>query len=193
MKNALILIGIFFLVSSNLFSQVEPAEEHDTGGFGALLIEMGPIDKQYASLIGGGCGFIVKDIRIGGFFVGLINRLSLHDIRSVNTYRMKLSYGGLWVGYPLWKKHRFHALTDLKVCFGTTATQNADDIYKLENRNFFYGFIPYVGMEFNITENFTITAGLEYRFCFFPNRVENHKTNLLNMPSARIGLQLGIF
>lgn len=195
MKKISLFIGIVFLSINTLFSQVEPAGEKEVGGFGSIITEMGVIDKQFSMLVGGGGGVIVKNIRMGAFFEGLVNKVSILDISttSQNRHRLKLSYGGLWVGYPLFKSHRFHALADLKICFGSTATQNSENVYSIENEHFLYGFIPYVGMEFFVTDFFTISAGIDYRFCLFPNRVENHKTTLLNMPSCRIALQLGLF
>ena len=177
----------------NGLSQVQPADEKLGAGFGAILIDLSSIDGQFGLMTGGGGGFIIKDIRIGVFFEGLVTKINLHEFNSNNTHRMQLSYGGLWVGYPLWKNKRFHALSDLKICFGTTSTQSGSNMYQRENKNFFYGFIPYLGFECYITENLSISFGVDYRFCLFPNKPENHKANLLNMPNGRIGVQLGIF
>lgn len=192
-KKIIILIIICFSLIINGLSQVQPADEKLGAGFGAILIDLSSIDGQFGLMTGGGGGFIIKDIRIGVFFEGLVTKINLHEFNSNNTHRMQLSYGGLWVGYPLWKNKRFHALSDLKICFGTTSTQSGSNMYQRENKNFFYGFIPYLGFECYITENLSISFGVDYRFCLFPNKPENHKANLLNMPNGRIGVQLGIF
>ncbi|MDR2836706.1 MAG: hypothetical protein LBV69_11055 [Bacteroidales bacterium] len=194
MKKILFSIVLFLSFCVNCFSQVEYEDKEKEGaGFVSVLMTGTMIDKQFGFMIGGGGGFIVKKIRIGVFYEGLVSKVSLHPINSVNTYKFAVSYGGLWVGYPLWSSKKFHALTDLKICFGTTSMRNATNVWEESDKNFLYGFIPYIGGEYYITEHFAVCLGVDYRLCFFPKNPENHKQNILNFPSIRLGIKLGIF
>lgn len=193
MKKILFVFSFIIITSLNSFSQVDPIDkERDGAGYVSLLVSGTAVDKQAALLIGGGGGFIVKDIRIGGFFEGLVTNVNFHVLTSENTYKFLMNYGGLWIAYPLWKTKRFHALADLKFCFGKAATQNSIN-YEEVTKTFIYGAIPYIGAEFYISDNFAISLGVDYRLCLFANKIDDFKVSSINTPNIRLGIKLGIF
>ena len=81
MKKALLIFCIIIFIFMNSFSQVAPVDkEREGAGFASLLLSGTSIDKQAGILLGGGGGFILKDVRMGGFFEGLVNNISFHTI-----------------------------------------------------------------------------------------------------------------
>ncbi len=193
MKKALLIISIIIFISLNSFSQVEPVEkEREGAGFASFLLSGTSIDKQAGILIGGGGGFILKDVRMGAFFEGLVNNISFHILTNHNTYKFQMSYGGLWVGYPIWKSHNFHALVDLKLYFGKAATQSSETYDEIVKTNI-YGVIPFIGAEYYIGDFVAISLGIDYRLCFFVKKIDEFKPKTLNMPNIRLGVKIGIF
>ena len=193
MKKTLSLIVLIFILVP-IYSQVDTSDEDKkVGGFAAILINSKLIENKTALIVGGGGGFIVKDIRLGVYFEGLASKVSIKDKNdNNNTHRFSVSYGGLWIGYPLWKTKRIHALADLKLSIGKTATQRADNLNQ-DNDYLTYGISPFLGGEFYITYNLAISAGFDYSFFFYPARPEIYNKNILNTPSFRIGIKLGHF
>lgn len=195
MKKILFSILFLILLCCSLLSnaQVVPQDDEKSGaGFVSLNMNVTSIDGNIGVYSGGGGGFIVKDFRLGVFFSGLASKISVKAKDSENKYQLSNSYGGLWVGYPLWKTKPFHALVDLKICVGNTNTVNANNRNR-SNSAIFYGLMPSVGVEYYFTETFAIAMGVDYKYCMFPVKPEIPDISVYNMSGLYLSLKLGIF
>lgn len=190
MKKVILIISIicFGFVS---FAQVEEFEENASGGgFGSIMMSFRTLDNQLAIYSGGGGGFVVKDIRIGIFYNGLTNSYSKNDTSST-SYKLGCSYGGLWFGYPFFKEKRLHGVAEMKFSLGNTRLINTN--WQQIANGTFWGFTPSVGAEYNISEIFRVSVGIEYHYSLFPTAPIQYTQSSFCSPGIYVSLRLGTF
>ncbi|MDD3740769.1 MAG: hypothetical protein PHH30_05955 [Bacteroidales bacterium] len=187
------IIFIIFLITGSFLAsaQVGDFEENsDGGGFGSIMVSFRTLDGRMAVYSGGGGGFIVKDFRIGVFFNGLTNSFSNNDTLNI-TYKLGCSYGGIWLGYPFFKDNALHGLAEMKFSIGNTRLINVNWI-QIDN-GMFYGFTPSLAMEYNVTDVFRISAGVEYHYSLFPEPPVYYTASSFCSPGIFVSLKLGTF
>lgn len=179
------------IVSVAAFAQVEePIENEEGGGFGAIMMSFRSLDGNLAIFSGGGGGFVVKDVRIGIFYNGLTNRFSKTDTSST-SFKLGCSYGGLWVGYPIFKGKPLHGLVEMKFSYGSTRLIDTNWIQS--DNKVFWGFTPSIALEYSFSEIFRIAGGIEYHFSYFPLPPDNYSKSAFSSPGIFISLKLGSF
>lgn len=187
------LIIFFFLITGSFLvsAQVGDFEEKsDGGGFGSIMVSFRSLDGRLAVFSGGGGGFVVKDFRIGVFFNGLTNSFNKND--TLNTsYSLGCGYGGIWLGYPFFKDRALHGLAEMKFSIGNTRLIN-ENWLQIDN-GMFYGFTPSLALEYNITDIFRISAGIEYHYSLFPKPPVYYTASSFCSPGVFISLKLGTF
>jgi len=188
-KTVLLLVFITFTIFAS--AQVEEFEENPGGGgFGSIMMSFRTLDGKLAIYTGGGGGFVVKDIRIGVFFTGLTNSFSQNDTSNV-SYKLGCSYGGLWVGYPIFKSKPLHGIAEMKFSIGNTRLINTNWV-QIEN-GMFWGFTPSLGLEYSISEVFRVAAGFEYHYSLFTEPPKYYSQSSFCSPGVFISLKLGTF
>ncbi|PLX08700.1 MAG: hypothetical protein C0596_05195 [Marinilabiliales bacterium] len=190
MKKLFAVILTIFL-SINLFSQVDERDYSDeSGGFGCIMTSFRLLDGQLAVFSGGGGGFIVKDMRIGVFFNGLTNSFSKNDTSNI-SYKLGCSYGGIWLGYPLWKDNQTHLIADMKFSIGNTRLINTS-LLQIDN-GMFFGFTPSIGVEYAASEILMFCAGLEYHYSLFTSDPDYYTRSSFSSPGIYLSVKLGMF
>jgi hypothetical protein len=187
------LIIIIFLITGSLFASAQVGDFDDNadgGGFGSIMVSFRTLDGRFALYTGGGGGFIVKDFRIGVFFNGLTNSFSKNDTLNI-SYKLGCSYGGIWLGYPIFKDKALHGLAEMKFSLGNTRLINTNWI-QIDN-GMFYGFTPSLAVEYNVTDVFRISTGLEYHYSLFPKPPVYYTASSFCSPGVFISLKLGTF
>lgn len=187
------VISIFLFVSLSyiLHAQVEdPDSKPEAGGFGSIMTSFRSLDGNLAIYSGGGGGFIVNDFRIGVFFNGLTNSFSKQDTSST-SYKLGCSYGGLWLGYPILKDKPFHMVADLKISYGNTRLINTN--WEQISNGSFLGIAPSFGVEYEISEVFLISGGVEYHYSYFPTAPTYYTASSFSSPGIYLSIKLGTF
>ncbi|MCK9255222.1 MAG: hypothetical protein M0Q45_06125 [Bacteroidales bacterium] len=190
MKKTLLLF-ILSIISLSLFSQVEEPKDNPRGeGFGAIMINFRNLDNKLALYTGGGGGFVVKDFRIGAFFNGISNSFSKSDSIYTN-YKLGCAQGGLWFGYPFFKKHALHGLAEMKFSLGNTKLINTN--FQQTDTKIFWGFNPSLAIEYDIIDILKVAIGVEYQYSYFPKPPDLYPASAFSSPGVFVSIKLGSF
>ena len=184
---AILILSIISIVG---FSQVE-SDEYQQGGFCTFDGQFFPVEKGMSITLGGSCGFIVKDFRIGAYFDGMSKAARIVGTDS-NPYSLRQSHGGIYFGYPFFNDHSFHLVTDIKVGYGSSALINAVS-RKGFDRAGFVAIVPSAAVEYSITDILKISLGINYQFHIKVKTPELYKQSVLNAPGVYLALTLGLF
>jgi hypothetical protein len=190
MMRKLVFILILSLLSFAGFSQAQP-DEYQQGGFCTINGQFFSVEKGMSITIGGSCGFIVKDFRIGAYFDGMSKAARIVGTDS-NPYSLRQSHGGIYFGYPFFNDHSFHLVTDIKVGYGSSALINAVS-RKGFDRAGFVAIVPSAAVEYSITDILKISLGINYQFHIKVKTPELYKQSVLNAPGVYLALTLGLF
>lgn len=190
MMKKLIAILILTVFSIAGFSQVEP-DEYQQGGFCSFDGQFFPVEKGMSITLGGTCGFIIKDFRLGAYFDGMSKTARITGTDS-NQYSLRQSHGGLYLAYPFFNDHNFHLVTDIKVGYGASMIINSTT-RKGEDKVGFVAIVPSAAVEYSITDILKISLGINYQFHIKVKTPELYKQSVLNAPGVYLALTLGLF
>ena len=190
MMKKIIAIFCLLLIGLASFSQAQP-DEYQQGGFCTLNGQFYPIEKEISIAIGGSCGFIIKDFRIGAYFDGMSNTVRITGTDS-NPYSLRQNHGGIYFGYPFFNDHSFHLVTDIKVGYGTSMLVNSVT-RKGYDKAGFVAIVPSAAVEYSITDILKISLGIEYLFHIKVKTPELYKQSILNKPGVYVAITLGLF
>ena len=172
------------------YSQVQP-DEYQQGGFCTFNGQFYSIEKNICITLGGNCGFIVKDFRIGAYFDGMSNSAKITGTDS-NPYTLRQNHGGIYFGYPFFNSHSFHLVTDIKAGYGTSMLINATS-RKGYDKAGFVAIVPSAAVEYSITDILKISLGIEYQFHIKTKKPELYKQSILNVPGIYAAITLVLF
>lgn len=165
-------MAAFLCPSVNVFGQNDKNDETETlfgrgnlriSGFGAPIVEFSSVNGQFSvSNGGGGAALFNQTFFIGGYGVGLSNRVAFNTSAS---QRLDFGHGGFWVGYVSSPKKLVHFTGSMKLGWGNVNVRNTNfnSNMAILSNTAFVG-TPEVGFEINITRFFKITATAGYRF-----------------------------
>ena len=186
------IIVILLMLSMALagFSQVEP-NEYQQGGFCTFNGQFSPLAKGMSINLGGSCGFIIKDFRLGAYYEGMTNAAKITGTDS-NPYNMRQSNGGIYFGYPFFNDHDFHLVTDIKIGYGSSMLINSVS-HKGYDKAGFVAIVPSAAVEYSITDILKISLGINYQFHIKTKTPEFYDQSILNAPGVYLAITLGLF
>ena len=186
------LIPILLMLVSTLagFSQVEP-NEYQQGGFCSFNGQFYPVEKGMSISLGGNCGFIIKDFRLGAYYEGMSNSVKIVGTDS-EPHNMRQSHGGIYFGYPFFNDHSFHLVTDIKIGYGASLLINSVS-RKGYDKAGFVAIVPSAAVEYSITDILKISLGINYQFHINVKKPEFYDQSILNAPGVYLALTLGLF
>lgn len=190
MMKKIAIILVFILAGLEGFSQAQP-DEYQQGGFCSFNGQFYPVEKGISVTLGGSCGFIIKDFRLGAYFDGMSNAARITGIDS-NQYSLRQSHGGIYFGYPFFNDHSFHLVTDIKTGYGASMLINSTT-RKSYDKAGFVAIVPSAAVEYSITDILKISLGIEYQFHIKVKSPELYKQSILNKPGVYLALTLGLF
>lgn len=190
MMKRLSAILLLLLVALSSFSQVE-TDEYQQGGFCTFNGQFYPVERGMSITMGGSCGFIVKDFRIGAYFDGMSKTAKITGTDS-NPYSLRQNHGGIYFGYPFFNTHSFHLVTDIKVGYGTSMLINAVSRKGFDKAGF-VAIVPSAAVEYSITDILKVSLGIEYQFHIKVKTPELYRQSVLNTPGVYAALTLGLF
>ena len=133
-------------------------------GFGAPIVEFSNVKGQFSvSNGGGGAALFNQTFFVGGYGVGLSNRIAL-DVNNTSQ-RLEFGHGGFWLGYINSPKKLLHFISSIKLGWGSVNMRNnnyGNNLTTYSNTTFVT--TPEVGFEVNIARFFRISATAGYRF-----------------------------
>ncbi|HOW26105.1 MAG TPA: hypothetical protein PK711_10600 [Bacteroidales bacterium] len=179
-KQLILLMGILFLCSSNVFSQEEKEMQYllsgsnrpSISGFGGPMVEFSSVEGDFAVFVGGGGAIIFNQtFYFGGYGEGLTTshyRYDLSDITDIQEPKISLGHGGFWLGYVNKSFKAIHPAASLKIGWGKISLydDNWND-YNPENyvaQDGIFTLIPQLEVEVNLTSWFKLNVGAGYRW-----------------------------
>ncbi|MEQ8882075.1 MAG: hypothetical protein RLQ12_20720 [Cyclobacteriaceae bacterium] len=177
----------------------------ETYGFGGADLKIGDIAGNRSLIIGGSGGVIVNRtyfLGLAGYGLvtdneidGLIPTATTPMEKKLNIYG---GYGGMVFGFTLWTREPVHLHFPFLVGAGAFEVvdnnffnNNFDTDFSIERSAFFIGE-PGAQIEFNITENFRLGAGVSYRLVRGLDLVNLEDEDLTGL-SANISVRFGQF
>ncbi len=177
----------------------------ETYGFGGADLKIGDIAGNRSLIIGGSGGVIVNRtyfLGLAGYGLvtdneidGLIPTATTPMEKKLNIYG---GYGGMVFGFTLWTREPVHLHFPFLVGAGAFEVvdnnffnNNFDTDFSIERSAFFIGE-PGVQLEFNITENFRLGAGVSYRLVKGLEMVYLEDEDLTGL-STNISIRFGQF
>jgi hypothetical protein len=174
------LILVFILFSSvTIFAQRERDRDRDRdddrqetlfgsrglkiSGFGGPFVEFSSVNGQFTvSNGGGGAALFNQTFFLGGYGVGMSNRINV-GVGNTNQ-RIDFEHGGFWLGYVSSPKRLVHFTGSLRLGWGGVNLRNNSFGSNMDLRltNCFVA-TPEIGFEVNITRFFRIAATAGYR------------------------------
>ena len=189
MKKIIAILSLLAICISG-YSQAQP-DEYQQGGFCILNGQFYPVERGMSITLGGSCGFIVKDFRIGAYFDGMTKAAKIVGTDS-KPYSLKQTHGGIYFGYPFFNSHSFHLVTDIKAGYGSSMLINSVT-HKGFDKAGFVAIVPSAAVEYSITDILKISLGIEYQFHIKTKNPEFYKQSILNTPGIYLALTLGLF
>lgn len=135
-------------------------------GFGGPTISVGVVDGSVAVFNGGGGGVMLNNF----FFGGYGSNMSFSTVtRTIDNeqLRLRMSHGGLWLGYDAQAHKLLHLTSSLKLGWGNLQFYRShsnfyNDSQSVKQEQFFM-LTPEVGVEVNITKFMKIALTGGYR------------------------------
>lgn len=95
------------------------------GGFGGPMINANMVNNGSLSFGGGGAAVFSNGLFVGGFGMGTSDFMAADS--ELNGYKMKVEYGGLWVGYIKPMTNKLNLTFSLKAGGGEAQLVNSED------------------------------------------------------------------
>ncbi|MGA2298659.1 MAG: hypothetical protein ABSG15_14020 [FCB group bacterium] len=179
-KNLFIILGIFVLSYSILFSQLLPGNIspdvvngnpdttlHDNFIYLALAGKVPQMVNRWGVEVGISAGFTMKNsFNIGGGYYYLItHNMYINNTSFSAPEHLRLEYGGVELGYNL-KLNNFLTLTSQSfIGIGKiNLSQSVDaDVFIDQNGNWLFVLEPGEHLNINVTRKFIVDLGINYR------------------------------
>lgn len=161
------------------------------GAFGAPILEIGSINGQVGSDVGGGGALILNNIFIGGYGMGTeYPDFDIEDGENQGSYDIKFGHGGLWLGYNGRSYKVAHLFADLKIGWGNAQLkQDGEAIF----RDRVFVMTPSIGVELNITDFFRISLTGGYRWVNGVSKLPGLENEDFSSPVGIISFNFGGF
>ncbi len=174
MKRSILLITCFIL-GLTIFAQDDYKTIFNAGniekvrGFGGPLMSFTSVDGEFAHMMGGGGGVILNDqLILGGFGIGLTNRIdaerTINGVVEYEGLQVELGYGGLWFGYIIKGNAPIHPVINTQLGWGSLDITNNNFVKTSSDAVFVLN--PIVELEMNITRFFRMSVGANYSIGF---------------------------
>jgi hypothetical protein len=133
-----------------------------TGAFGSPILEVGAINKQTGSDVGGGGALVMEYLFVGGYGMGTdYPTYNIADGPNQGDYNLKFGHGGFWLGLTPALTRIVHPYASLRLGRGKARMrQDGDDIFS----DRIFVTTPEVGFEINITDFFRLAVSGGYRW-----------------------------
>ena len=156
-----LLLLFVFLTGWSLGAQetlFQDIDDDDIGAFGSPLIEIGSINGEVGSDLGGGGALV-----IGGFFLGGYGLGTSYPEATINgtRYDIRLKHGGLWMGYAPGHYSLIHPYSSLRLGWGKSQLLRGGEA-DFSERNFV--LTPELGFEVNVFQFLKIAFSGGYRW-----------------------------
>lgn len=155
---------LFGLLSFSLAAQEETLFDdlEVLGAFGSPILEIGSINGETGSDVGGGGALILNNLFLGGYGMG--TDYPEYEIKAgadAGLYNIKFGHGGLWLGYVPNQYKLAHFYSSVKIGWGK-ARLRQDKETRFTDRVFV--LLPEAGIEFNVTSFFKLSLTGGYRW-----------------------------
>lgn len=132
-------------------------------GFGAPIVEFSSVNGQFVvSNGGGGAALFNQTFFLGGYGLGMSNRVNVGDAKS--NQRIDFEHGGFWLGYVSSPNKLVHFTGSMRLGWGGVNLRNNIFGSSIDRRlSDCFVITPEVGMEVNVTRFFRIAATAGYR------------------------------
>ena len=160
MKN-LIIILLVVILSYPAMAQDETliSGEVESGGYGAPIFKVGPINGVTGVFVGGQGGWIINhSFVLGGKGYGLANSV---DIEGSQNLKLDFGCGGVLLEYIFSSEKLLHV--GINTMIGAGGVRYAEDEVDYNSSSFFV-LEPGIYMVLNISSYFRIGAGITYRY-----------------------------
>ena len=157
-----ICFGLFMLVSLSLTAQDETlfSRGSSVGGFFSLLTEVGTINKDTRTSIGGGAGVVIDNMFVGAYGLGSAN---YEDWIQGDDAFVDIAHGGFWIGYNYKTYKLLHLYSSAKIGWGAIGINPDIDFNRRGNIDGVFVVTPEVGVELNVARWFRIAGTVSYR------------------------------
>lgn len=204
--NKSLIISIFLIIP--LFSSAQDEEFktifHNKGegfkisGFGAPIMNFTAIDKDFALMMGGGCGIMLGNVFLGGYGVGKTNEIQYSESENNDNeeYDLGMGHGGFWFGYIIRPKNAIHFSISSQIGWGTISKKQK--LPEGENENIESHAItvitPIIEVEYNISRFLKIGTGATWAYVS-GNRLSetNYTSKDFSKPSFFLSFKFGWF
>jgi len=157
-------ILILLTCLTTLICQVQAQEEtlfddfDVVGAFGGPILEVGEINGEVGTDVGGGGALIFRNFFFGGYGLGTdYPRVKLDE----QDYRLELKHGGLWFGYVPRPNKAIHFYYSTRVGWGVTDIEGEGPARESDR---IFVLTPEAGFELNMTSWFRVafTGGFRW-------------------------------
>jgi hypothetical protein len=160
---------ILLAMTSNLIiaqQQTLVGTEIENGGYGALLLKVGPINGSTGFFVGTQGGWIINHrFVLGGMFNGLTNTV---EIEGLENTKLRVDYGGVLLEYIFAPDKLIHFNVQSVIGGGGVYYEVVDYQNPSSNINYsadsFFVWEPGANAIVNVTKNFRIGIGMTYRY-----------------------------
>ena len=164
MKNfSSILLGLFFVfISLSVNGQEETlfSRGSSVGGFMGIITEVGSIDGETRTSIGGGVGLVIDNMFLGAYGIGSADYERW--LQGDDSY-IDIAHGGLWLGYNYKTYKLYHLYSSVKLGWGAVGIDTDREIFRNNDIDGIFVVTPEVGIELNVAKWFRLAGTLGYR------------------------------
>ena len=168
MKNLFIILLVVIL-SYPAMAQDETliSGEVESGGYGAPIFKVGPINGATGIFVGGQGGWIINhSFVLGGKGYGLVNNV---DIEGSQNLKLDFGCGGVLLEYIFSSEKILHVVINTMIGAGGVryAEKDYSNDYEGEvdyNSSSFFVLEPGINLDLNVSSYFRIGAGVTYRY-----------------------------
>lgn len=187
MKN--ILLAFCLLLGIQLSAQHETLFDNvrSIGAFGGPMIEIGSINGEVGSDVGGGGAVILDNVFIGGYGLGSdYPEITIDD----ELYNIRYKHGGFWLGYTSRTHKVAHLYSSVKIGWGRAQLRQEKETLYTDRM---FVMIPQLGVELNLTDFFKIALTGGYRWVNGINRLPSLESADFSSPVGMITFRFGGF
>jgi hypothetical protein len=183
------------LLAFCLFLGLQLSAQHETlfdnvrsmGAFGGPLVEIGSINGEVGSDVGGGGALILDNVFIGGYGLGSdYPEITIDD----ELYNIRYKHGGFWLGYTAQTHKVAHLYSSVKIGWGKAQLRQEKETLYTDRM---FVMIPEIGVELNLTDFFKIALTGGYRWVNGINKLPSLDSEDFSSPVGVITFRFGGF
>lgn len=183
------LLGVYTLTfgqTRTLFGELET-----TGVFGSPFVEVGNINGQMGSDVGGGGALVMQYLFVGGYGMGTdYPNYTIPTGENSGNYDLKFGHGGFWLGLAPGTHKLIHPYASLRLGWGKARMrQDGDDIFK----DRIFVTTPELGFEINISNFFRLAFTGGYRWVNGISTLPGLDNNNFSSPVGVLTFRFGSF